>query len=230
MASIQAPTLETNLEEGHSSDCKHLDFKYYGDLYEDIKGTISQTREALLEFMDDDIDSVDALDSSLQYALQWSNNYEQLVYKVSGIQSLVRSSNLSEAQKLAIWTPIAECYQRVQTALNERIIPLDERELLKYGDTVVVPVRIFPCMSRIGANTAFSRFKYALERHTDSGRTFRDSLTDLSFRDDYLRNLSPDVQRKLPREGTIDLPLKIVSVEYGMLTIVEIDEEAFMRM
>ncbi len=231
MAPAEAPTLTTNITEGHSRDCKHLDVEYYRDLFKDITTTIAQIRESLYEYMDSDIDFVDKVDAILSYALHGHTNFQNITYTASRIQELLNASQLSPAEREQLWQPIAQCYQRVQEALDQRIIPLEERELIGYGDLVAVPVRTFPLSSRIGAHTAFPRFKFALRRHRrGDGEMFRDDLTSLTLRDRYLETLPDSITSKLPRKGTIDLPLRIVYVEYGMITAAEIDEEAFHAM
>lgn len=225
MSEIKVPGLETDLREGHSLDCKDLIVGYYRDLYEEISSTVEKVRESLHEWVvDADEDFADVIESHLPKGIRFGKN-SALLRTLASVQGHTRISRLSDDEKRRFWAPIAECYCKVQAALTERIVPLEDRELVKWGDTIEVPVQI-------GTNrifTRFDRFQYALQRFTDSGSEYRDDLGYLEFAEGYLHGLSSEVRMKLASEKITHLPLKIVSVEYGMITLAEIDEEVFMR-
>ena len=231
MAEATAPQLETNIEIGHSLECKNLDIRYYQDLFRDIQDTVRQVREMLNELVDSDVEFAVIVDSVLNQCLQGHDKFYKLIPTANRLQELIRKSELDDGEKGKIWQPIAECYKRVQVALTEKIIPIDQRELIAYGDTITLPVELYRLPAgRIGSLVTLPKFKYALLRHTRDGGAYRDSISRLNFRDNYLSSLPESTREKFPGDGIIKLPLKIVSVEYGMLTIVELDEEAFAAM
>lgn len=158
-------------------------------------------------------------------------DYQGLLGTLSHIQSLLRASKLSEDERIAFWTPLAECYARVQATLKERILPLEQRELIKMGETVRVPVQVRGgrFAGRIMLSAELPAFKYALERinHDNPSHRYRDDLHSISFREDYVGGLSRQVKDRL-KEGTMELPIKVVYAHPGMLTIAEIDVPAFL--
>ncbi len=233
MSERELPTLDDDLTKGHSRDCKKLSVDYFRDLGEKIDTTIKQVRESALELIDVDIDLADEVDRILGW-IPRDMNYAYLIsnYLVK-IQEAIKSSELSDEEKQRFWQPIAECYAEVRAALQERITPLEERELVKLGDTITVPVKVFRYRSdgRIGMITFLPKFKFALlSQLPGCGDEHRDALISPELEDDYIRRLPMKIRERLV-EGKINhLPLKIVSAQYGHFPIARIDEEAFLGM
>lgn len=181
--------------------------------------------------MDTDVDFADGATRTLEHLNLNGTAYQGLLASLSRIQSLLQASKLSEEQRIAFWTPIAQCYARVQTTLEERILPLEQRELIKMGETVRVPVQVRwgGFAGRIMLSAELPAFKYVLERinHDDPSHSYRDDIHSISFREDYVAGLSREVKDRL-KEGTMELPIKVVYAHPGMLTIAEIDVPAFL--
>lgn len=227
MVQIEAPTLETNLQEGHSSECRGLDVDYYPDLYSDIAGAVTQTREVLLALMDDDIDSIDKIDSSLADVLSAGKKYRDLLGRVSAIQSCIRLSQLTATQKLAIWTPIAECYQKVQAVLRERMMPLEQRKLVREGDTIVVPVRLSAKGTRIHS-ILFPRYTYAYELSRGFVPLEREALNIIHAETGYQQKITWRALDALSLNNNL-VPFKVTLLYRDQVTV-KIDAEALARM
>lgn len=230
----QTPTYTSNLERGHSRECQNLSVAYYPDLQTDIGSLASQVQESLYGLMDKDVRMADTVTAILDHTHLGRESYQSLLANLTHIQSLLRSSKLTEEERVAFWAPIAECYVRVQTILEERIIPLENRELIQLNKTVNLPVNVqLDCRFRRGfyISTDLPLFKYALERinHDNPSHRYREPLASMSFSDGYLDQLPAKVVNRL-QSGKMELPLKVVSEGSGMITIVEIDIPAFLAM
>jgi hypothetical protein len=158
--------------------------------------------------------------------------YEVLLERLADIQNRLKDSRLSKEDRIAFWTPIAECYVRVQNVLREKILPLKERKLIRVGDTITLSVRIECGLYGrfLFHDVELPRFEYALERtNFASGECYLDQISCLDFLPDYGIDL-PDRVKEHFIEGTMDLPLKVVSEAQGQITAVEIDIPAFLAM
>lgn len=223
------PTLDDDLIEGHSKECMNLGVKYYTDLNDKIKVTVGRVRDSLYAFMEIDIDFASEVDRAVGFQTYNCQTYESFLKLAVLIQKEVSKSQLSDEEKQRFWQPIVQCYAEVQDALQERIIPPEERELVEVGDTFTVPVRVHLGSSgMVSMSARVPDFTFAIKRWGGAGE-YRDALNSVMFLDSYLLHLPKDVKEKL-NSGVHNLPLKIVSAEYGMLIIVEIDEEALMAM
>ncbi len=217
-----------------STDCAKLTLGYYPDLLEQIQEVTTQVENSLYDFLDEegeeflDPDFAEYVTGSLFHlSHRWKNaDFRELVFRVDNIQSKLRYSRLNEEQREAFWQPIAECYTSVQAALKERIIPYEDRELIKIGGTVLLPFKIWG--GYLIPN--IPRFKYKVEKSKDGEATGKEGpLVLVEFEKDHLSSLPPNVSNKLYRiKG--DLPVKIVSYDTHMRVIVEIDVEKFREM
>lgn len=223
------PSYTENLERGHSYDCKTLEVTHYPDLHSGIRDTADRVRDGLYTLMDTDVDFADRARGILEHLGLNGTNYQGLLCTLSHIQSLLRASKLSEDERIAFWTPIAQCYARVQATLKERILPLEQRELIKMGETVRVPVQVRRFHGRIMLSAELPAFRYALEltNRSNPSNRYRDDLHYISFRYDYVSGLPREVKDRLEK-GTMELPIKVVYAERSMLTIAEIDVPAFL--
>lgn len=228
----ESVTYRSDLEHGHSRECKTLRVAQHPDLRSDIEATAASVRDGLYGLMETDVNFADRATAVIESLNLGRTDYQQLLATLSHVQSLLRSSKLGEEERMAFWAPIAECYARVQATLKDRIVPLEKRELVQLDKTVNIPVHVsFDSRYIIGFNvtTALPPLKYALERinHDNPSHRYREALGSMSFRDGYLGQLPIEVRNRL-RAGAMELPVKVVSESNGTLTFIEIDIPAFL--
>jgi hypothetical protein len=168
-------------------------------------------------------------------------NFGDIINLLTSIQGHLTTSDLSEDDRLAFWTPIAECYSKVRAALVEHLRPLEERRLLTLGDTIILESTI-----SLSGNDfivpKFDRYQFAIENPDpgEGAELSRVSFATVSY--GYICKLPANVIAKLetcfrtggPRTGIMDLPLKVVTVGLDIhdlpFVAFEIDEAAFLEM
>ncbi|MFA6024646.1 MAG: hypothetical protein WC777_05630 [Candidatus Gracilibacteria bacterium] len=233
--SQNVPGYSEDLESGHSHDCRELGITHYLDLHEDIKDTADQVRDGLYDFISTDLDFADDVDRILGRLGLNRQDYQGLLVTLSYIQMLLEKSKLSEEERKAFWMPIAQCYVRVQAVLKERIVALEQRELIGVGTKLRIPVQVMR-----GARTGdllliaeLPEFQYALQHISRDNpshppHTYRVPITHIEFKRDYMHGLLPEIKARLEAGTTMELPIKVVSVYPNMPTYAEIDAEAFL--
>lgn len=217
MPELQTPTLETSLLEGHSAECENIQLYEVRDLLEIIQATAQQAREALDELMESDLEFAGHADFLLDQNLHQFARIKNALLTLDDLQRSLNASELTQEEKEAFWIPIAKCYAQVQATLTKIITPFEDRENLKIGQTLSVPVRAWPTRGSrrgIGMTTQFSRFKYRIGSR---------AVGYFEFTDRHLTIIPDHLKRRLIQEEELDIPIKIISAERGMLTIAEID-------
>ena len=232
-----APSLDTDLQAGHSFDCQMLNIGHYKDLHGLIMKARCSLWDKCAEIVNRDnllaSDVSTLLDKELPFTrtLQSSSKtFGGLAADVSTIQSMIAQSTLLPSKKEELWSPVAACYAEVQAALTEKITPLKDRKALEAGSTFVESVKIYKRGSLISGIVRLPSFKYSIERRDTQGERYRENLSYVQFFPFYLIALPPEIKDKLPDDNEIDLPLKIVSCNRGEMATVEIDKEAFLSM
>lgn len=221
----ELPRYDADLSTGHTDDCLGLSVATYGDLYADIQKTADEIFATLFDLSNEYIAS--DLEKLIQPIIDKlpkidAPTYEGLLNLLRPIQQylLATPTSLTCEEKTAFWTPFAECYARVQAALKERIKPLEERELLTVGMTVMLPVYIFAGTISPSIQMMIRGIdpgKYALYEYPGETIRKRVSDTDFEFSHDYriyIQNDRAKMTKLLPfLNKPTELPVKIVSTD-----------------
>ncbi len=215
----------SNLDDGHSKDCMDLQLVENPDLFYDIKNTIEEIRGNLTTLLKGHIDFARRIDALLDYIdLRLPiSNHRLLLSNLVQIQDMIKESDLDEGERAGLWTPFIACYIRVQSVLQERILPLNQRQLLKAGDSIELAVDVTKNRQtgKFILTPEIPKFTFVIQGEDGN----RHALFEARFSTAYAKNLPPEFESWL-KDGIHYLPLKVISTE-GVTAIVDIDMEAF---